>query len=145
VTIRDIFIALGCSSDAADTLTHFTTFNRELPQGAPTSPVLSNFVLHPFDERVRNLCRIKRFSYSRYFDDVAISGDVNPSSTCQKIVEICSNLGFRINTKDPRKFRITNKDQDQIVTGLIVNNNKLKVSLSFLAKLENNLCRRKQL
>ncbi len=44
-----------------------------LPQGAPTSPMLANLVMRPFDRRVEALAQTGGWGYSRYADDLAFS------------------------------------------------------------------------
>lgn len=137
--VRDVFINLGCSNDIATVLTHFTTYNYELPQGAPTSPVIANLILYNFDVRVSNLCKTKRLQYSRYFDDVTISGNKKLDSTCSKVVKIAKDEGFNIPTDNPKKFNKMYKSSPQIVTGLIVNGKKLKPNDDFISDLIKNI------
>lgn len=46
-----------------------------LPQGAPTSPMISNIVMKDFDEIVGAFCRERNISYTRYCDDMIFSGE----------------------------------------------------------------------
>jgi len=74
------FILLNCSSRVSKLLTHLTTYKYQLPQGTPTSPAIANIILYNLDKRIFGLCRMKNLKYSRYFDDIAISGSSNPKS-----------------------------------------------------------------
>ena len=52
----------------------FTTIGEVLPIGFPTSPPLSNVCLTPFDNDLENYCRGSDLVYTRYADDICISG-----------------------------------------------------------------------
>jgi hypothetical protein len=68
---RDV---LDCSPKIAALLTRLTTFERHLPQGAPTSSLLANLVLHSCDFSIRDECRRREVTYSTWVDDLAFSG-----------------------------------------------------------------------
>ena len=54
-------------------LMRLCVFRGGLPQGAPTSPCLSNLVNYPLDDRLAKLCRSSRATYTRYGDDMTFS------------------------------------------------------------------------
>jgi RNA-directed DNA polymerase len=66
---------LGCSTPVASLLTKLTTFQRRLPQGAATSPLLANLFIWMIDEPIRRKCREKNVVYSTWIDDLAFSGE----------------------------------------------------------------------
>jgi retron-type reverse transcriptase len=138
--IYNNFISLGCSPQIATLLTHFTTYKHQLPQGAPTSPAIANMVLYGLDKRLFNLCKIKRLKYSRYFDDITISGSSNPKSLIKKCESIINQEGFKIN-KTPEKLRIMPFTTEQLVTGLLVNGPELQPSLKEIKKIQDILDR----
>jgi RNA-directed DNA polymerase len=57
----------------ATVLAQICCFNNELPQGAPTSPVVSNMICAKMDDQLRDLARRHRCLYSRYADDITFS------------------------------------------------------------------------
>jgi len=65
---------LGYSTPVASLLTALTTYNRHLPQGAATSPLLANLVMWMIDEPIRRACRERDVVYSTWIDDLAFSG-----------------------------------------------------------------------
>jgi len=67
--------ALGCSARVAALLTRLTTFERHLPQGAPTSPSLANVFIWSIDGPIRAECARLGIAYSTWIDDLAFSGD----------------------------------------------------------------------
>lgn len=89
-----------------------------LPQGAPTSPCIANLVFAPADVQIQALAAEHGLSYSRYADDLALSGPELPDRLIDDIAEICGSLGHRL---VPRKTRRLGSGTRQVVTGLVVN------------------------
>lgn len=92
------------------------------PQGAPTSPAISNLVCRRFDARLAGLAERVGGVYTRYADDLTFSFDEAPSGGFGRfrwwVDEIVHQEGFQLNH---RKFRILRRTQRQKVTGLVVN------------------------
>lgn len=65
---------LGCSARVGSLLTKLTTFERRLPQGAPTSPSLANLFIWSIDGPIRAECARLEIRYSTWIDDLAFSG-----------------------------------------------------------------------
>ncbi|WP_272525735.1 retron St85 family RNA-directed DNA polymerase [Providencia sp. PROV196] len=117
--VYTIFKSIGYQSNIAFILTSFCTKGGYLPQGAPTSPALSNFVCLRLDYRISTYCKKRALSYTRYADDLCISG--NKIHTLQKssylIKEILLDEGFIINIK---KEKFLGPKVRREVTGLTV-------------------------
>lgn len=92
-----------------------------LPQGAPTSPLLTNAICDTLDRRLHGLANRFGLHYSRYADDITFSSMHNvyqPNSDFRKELErIISGQRFTIN---PKKTRLNHCSSRQEVTGLIV-------------------------
>lgn len=114
-----IFKSVGYASKMAYYLTSICTLNGVLPQGAPTSPMLSNLVSLRMDERIGKYCENKALTYTRYADDITISG--NKLSVIKKawmiVKKIISEEKFTINKK---KEMLSGPQSQRKVTGLIV-------------------------
>ncbi len=95
---------------------------RHLPQGAPTSGALANLVAHHFDVRVAALAATLGASYTRYADDLAISGPRSlaraATTLIPRIGAIAIEEGFALNF---RKTRVMKSSTRQRLTGLVVN------------------------
>lgn len=106
-----------------------------LAQGAPTSPLLSNIVLKDFDRRVSDYLKSFSLAYTRYADDITISGnkDMNRQYDVilDHIVNMLSNQGLRINWD---KYQIRTKGERKEVTG-IVTNEKLNLPQKFVKQI----------
>jgi hypothetical protein len=93
---------------------------RACPQGAPTSPHLSNALLLKMDRRLAGLARSTGFAYTRYADDLTFSGEDIAQAHALRILaaRIVEEEGFRINAD---KTRIVRDGSRQSVTGVVVN------------------------
>lgn len=93
-----------------------------LPQGAPTSPLLSNAVCDNLDKKLRGLAKKYGLHYSRYADDITFSSMHNVYQNdgvfIREVQTIISEQGFTINET---KTRLQKKNRRQEVTGLTVN------------------------
>lgn len=91
-----------------------------LPQGAPTSPILSNILATKMDYRFEALAKKLNFNYSRYADDLTFSIKKEGKLPSLKLIaKIISDEGFFINDK---KTKYMKKGCKQYVTGLTTTN-----------------------
>lgn len=99
-------------------LTILCTYDQHLPQGAPTSPAISNIIMNDFDERIGSWCEKKGIKYTRYCDDMTFSGNFDEKEIINFVREQLRREGFFINKKKTICIR---NNQRQSVTGIIVN------------------------
>ena len=92
--------------------------NQALPQGAPTSPALSNIVVYPLDGRLFGFACKNNLRYTRYADDLTFSGEKIGQDTIEYVYRVLRDFKFEPNSKMTRLLR---RSQRQIVTGLVVN------------------------
>ncbi len=101
---------------------------RGLPQGAPTSPALSNQVVRKLDKRLLGVAKKLGLTYTRYADDLTFSGGEELATKIgwllAKVRHIAQEEGFAVNEK---KTRVMRRSAAQTVTGVVVND---KPSLS---------------
>lgn len=103
-----------------------------LPQGAPTSPVLSNLICQRLDRRIESLVMSYEIAYTRYADDLTFSSDKPfENGFLNRLDEIIKAEGFTINLE---KVRLQLKNSRQEVTGLTVNE-KVNVSQQFIREI----------
>ena len=120
-----VFMALQLAplfldSDLAAILAKFCTRHGRLPQGAPTSPVLTNLISMRLDRRFLNLARDFGCEYTRYADDLTFSGPSHQRMVklLEMIKKIMSDESFELNES---KTRILGSSMRQEVTGLTTN------------------------
>lgn len=94
-------------------------FQEALPQGAPTSPLLSNLICQRLDRRIEGLVKTHQITYTRYADDLTFSSDVPfQNGFLSHLDSIIKEEGFTINME---KVRLQLKNSRQEVTGITVN------------------------
>lgn len=117
-SVIKIFNDLGYSENIAAFLAYLCCYEYCLPQGAPTSPYLSNLRLKSFDERIAAYTKESGIRYTRYADDLTFSGAFNPHILINKISGWLYEEGFSVNSK---KTRVARQNARQEVTGIVVN------------------------
>ncbi len=83
--VERYFRIAGWSKEASALLTRLCTYEGALPQGAPTSPRLSNLVNHPMDARLAALAAASGAVYTRYADDMTFSLDESTAPAARAI------------------------------------------------------------
>lgn len=100
---------------------------RCLPQGAPTSPALTNTICLRLDRRLAGLAKKHGWRYTRYADDLTFSlpanhkGPPNLGTLMGGVKLIVTGEGFRVH---PEKTRVSRVGGQQKVTGLVVNEDR---------------------
>ncbi|MCB7305821.1 reverse transcriptase family protein [Bariatricus massiliensis] len=106
-----------------------------LPQGAPTSPAVSNLVMKPFDEYMGSWCGERGICYTRYCDDLTFSGSFDWREVKHKVAGYLRVLGFELNEK---KTRILKPHVRQTVTGIVVND-RLQTARSYRRQVRSEV------
>lgn len=106
-----------------------------LPQGAPTSPVISNIIMRRFDDTVGGWCAERNIAYTRYCDDMTFSGEFEPKAVKAFVREQLQKEGFFVNGK---KTVVAKPGQQKSVTGIVVND-RPAVSARYRKKLRQEL------
>lgn len=128
--VRGLLMAKPYSlkEDTATLIAHICCVDKVLPQGAPTSPLISNMICRRLDRQLSHLARINRCTYSRYADDITFSSHLatdnqifeveKPTEPGRALIDLIESNGFSINLA---KTRLQSNFQRQVVTGLKVN------------------------
>jgi hypothetical protein len=137
--VRKYFRRIGWNRPAARLLTNLCTFEGGLPQGAPTSPRLSNLVNYRLDARLAGLAARRRLwdlriggqvqvreigaSYTRYADDLTFSFPTDNPGDIRYVIRltrfIVGREGYELHLH--KKLQIRRRHDRQQVTGLVVN------------------------
>lgn len=105
--------------DLATCLALICCWNKRLPMGAPTSPVISNLICLKFDKQLVSLAKKYNLVYTRYADDLTFSSEsAILDEGIAEIKKVIAENEFVINE---RKFRLQSKFRQQTVTGIKVN------------------------
>jgi RNA-directed DNA polymerase len=117
------------SENVAATLARLWTYSNapkrfgfgHAPQGAPTSPAISNIICRGLDARLEGLAHSCNGNYTRYADDLTFSfasAELNVGRFRWWVDQICHQEGFIVNQP---KFRAIRRSQRQSITGIVVN------------------------
>lgn len=111
------------SKEVSTIISQLVCYEKKLPQGAPTSPIISNLIFNIVDLRILSLAKKYKLSYTRYADDMSFSTNNKAFRTdhiefIQELKVLLKNSGFDINES---KTRLEYYSSRQEVTGLTVN------------------------
>lgn len=132
--VAGVLRSLGADRRAAEIVARICCHNDCLPQGAPTSPMLSNLICFRMDRQLMAVARDSRCIYTRYADDITFSshqpmnalfegpappaGPISPDLMVPAFRQIFTANGFTIN---PSKAHYADRHSRKMVTGLKVN------------------------
>ena len=130
--VRGLFMSypFNFNNAVASLLSNLCCHSGHIPQGAPTSPIISNYICRRLDNDIIDIVLKEKVKYSRYADDITFSTNLKtlPSSIgivddnklilSPSIVKAIEKNGFTINNE---KTRFSTKSNRQEVTGLIIN------------------------
>ena len=140
-TVKDIVFPEEIYAEPLRILLTMLCYHKDaLPQGAPSSPTITNIILNEFDEQIGQWCREQGIAYTRYCDDMTFSGDFDPAEVIRFVRLELKKMGFLLNEQ---KTRIQRPGQQQNVTGIVVNE-KLSIPADYRRKLRQELyyCRK---
>lgn len=130
--IFNIFSSIGLTDSHSNYLSLLCTLDNKLPQGACTSPILSNIVFLPVDRRLDKLAASYGLVYSRYADDLAFSGHKVSKSIIGLIKAILGDYGFEVNEN---KTKLKLDGYKKILTGVSISNKEVKAPKKFKRQL----------
>lgn len=115
------------------------TYKGIVPQGAPSSPALSNLYMLRADKLLNKIAAENGYKVSRYADDITFSGNDQdlPGKTIPTTKQILRRWGLRLN---PKKIHINRNNRRMRVVGIVVNektNIPRETWRNFRAKLHN--------
>ena len=120
-----------CEPKALERILDLCMTDKGLPQGAPTSPILSNLVLRKFDIAAYQFANLMGAKYTRYADDLTFSLTEDDPIKARKIANgvrsLLAEQGFELNEK-ANKLNILRGHQAQRVCGITLNSGKPTIS-----------------
>lgn len=135
VDIYNIFLEYGFSSRLRGLLSHLVTYDDYLPQGAATSPYLSNLLLRDFDYKVGEWCKKNNINYTRYSDDLTFSMNEYNIDIIRFIRKNLYKYNLELNND---KICLINNSNKQKITGIVVND-KVQVDIKYRKKIRQEL------
>ena len=123
-TLADLNVPGTLPYDAVDSLVSLvTTGKKRLPQGAPTSPMLANWLCVDGDRQLVDFCTEHKLAYTRYADDLTFSSfrDIDQDVVDDLFSLINSGIfGSKVKIA-PNKIKFMRRHKQQRVTGIVVN------------------------
>ena len=111
-----LFHSLGYNYEVSIALAGLCCLNGALPQGSPASPAISNQIARGMDRRIERICRKLELAYTRYADDICVSGNVIHSGVTKLISEAVHQSGFALNHSKTRVRRMNSTEK--VLTGV---------------------------
>jgi len=118
--VRRFWLSEGWPEGDVRILMALTTFQGRLPQGAPTSPALSNLVNRRLDERLDRLARRSEAVYTRYGDDLTFSWreGTMPGAFMKKVEDILGREGYQV--QPAKGWRVGPARERPVVAGIVL-------------------------
>lgn len=113
-----LFLSCGYSPEVSVLLARLCTFDDGLPQGAPTSPAISNLICQRVDARIAGYAKSQRVRFTRYADDLTFSGALSVGDIISFVEMVLREEGLELNST---KTRLMERHERQEVTGIVVN------------------------
>ncbi|MES2038355.1 MAG: reverse transcriptase domain-containing protein [Pseudomonadota bacterium] len=123
-SIYGIFRNIGYPPNVSFYLTKICTYEGALPQGAPTSPSLSNIFSLSMDKRLLGLASANHIVFSRYADNLVLSGDYVAFSLVKTIEDILAEYGLLLNHK---KTYLSTRRGKRVIVGVSVTDKEIKL------------------
>ena len=145
--VGKFFMGKACAYEVANALTRLCTHDYHLALGLVTSPVIANEIMQPVDEDIERFCRKYRLAYSRFIDDIAISGkyDLRECRAEEAIGQILTKHHFKIAKNKsaygrldvaPVRERVGECWQQLAITGIRLKGDHLDPSPKYIGELE---------
>jgi RNA-directed DNA polymerase len=131
-----IFRKLGYSNKISFYLARLCCHNNELPQGAPTSPIISNIIAKQLDIRLLSFAKKMNLYYTRYADDLAFSGNKINTKLIEYISNIIKDCGFEDNGD---KTILQTYKGKRVLAGVSIADTEIKLPRSYKRKLRQEI------
>lgn len=115
------FMSLGYTFSLSGTLAYLCCKDSRLPQGAPTSPILSNVLYIGMDFDLNRIAATEGLSYTRYADDITFSGARIPVPFIKAVTAEVKDYNLRINKE---KTRRSGKGSRKVITGVSISSGR---------------------
>lgn len=132
--VEGLLCSLGVNSSVAEIITKVCCYRGVLPQGAPSSPIISNMICFRLDKNLMHFAKRFRLVYTRYADDITLSahrplscvfkeevpsaGKFAADKLHDDLIEIIKENGFELNEE---KCHYSTRNSRRVVTGVKVN------------------------
>lgn len=131
--VRDSLATIGYSEKACDILSKLTCLKGRMPQGAPSSPLLSNLAMRGVDLQLRQLATDHQVRLSRYADDIVFSGTGDfPETLKQQVAQVFVPTCWKLSGSKEYYAELPNRLK---IHGLLVHNDAPRLTKGYRNKL----------
>lgn len=123
--IKNVYTAIGFNEENSNILTKLSTLDKSLPQGSPLSSHLSSLSVLGMDKELLTYLQPRGLIYSRYVDDLTISGKNINQKNIDQIKEIINKHQMMSND---RKEKLYKSDEEKNITGVRLIQNNITVT-----------------
>ena len=134
--VRELFNRKGYSKEVSSYLSYLCCLNGSIPQGAGSSPIISNIILYNLDNRLFQFSSKHKITYSRYADDLIFSGKNIKADFKDMIILMIKEEGFNINYKKLKKY---SKLHRKLVTGILVKGDEIRLQKSVRKEIKEQV------
>ena len=136
--VYNFFVESDCSPDVARILTLLTTRNYALPLGTSTSPFLADQIVRSIDDRIYGMARKAKLQYTRYVDDIVLSGNYPIENFTNTVFGVIKQSGFKIK-KSKLEIYTPDDGKERIITGVKVHHGKTFAPKDYITSLQEDL------
>ena len=141
--VYDFFLDQECTPDVSRILTLLTTRKYSLPLGTSTSPMLADQIVRSIDKRICGMAAKAHLKYTRYVDDITISGNYPVEQFTDLVIKIIRQSGFKIKQSKLELYG-PNDGKERIICGVRVNNGKVSAPTDYIKSLREELLKAKK-
>jgi retron-type reverse transcriptase len=134
--VKDVVFYKEKFSEPIRILLSMLCYHRDsLPQGAPTSPAITNIIMYEFDEKIGSYCKEKGIAFTRYCDDMTFSGNFDEKEIINLVKSELRKMGLFLKK---RKTVVIPNSKRQTVTGIVVNE-KINLKKEYKKKIRQEM------
>jgi RNA-directed DNA polymerase len=139
IKVYRFFISQECSPDVARLLTALTTRDYALPLGTSTSPALADHIVRQIDLRIHGMAAKVSLNYTRYVDDITLSGPFPLERFSRMAVKILNQAGFRVKKSKLAFYGPTDASSERVITGVAIRSGRITAPIDYVKSLEEEL------
>ncbi len=128
-----IFKRISFSEENSKILTKLCTIDKELPQGSPASAHIASLYMYETDRKLHEYCLERELVYSRYFDDITISGVFDFKEVLSVVKDQLCDVKLELKDSKTRFFKV---DEVKMVNNLVLREFSVDVSDEYKKSIE---------
>lgn len=137
--VYKFFMSQECSPDVSRVLTALTTKDYALPLGTSSSPALADQIVRPIDLRIYGMAAKAGLKYTRYVDDITLSGPFSLERFSKTVVKVLRQTGFQVKKSKLVFYQPSERTNERVITGVAIRGGRLTAPFDYLKSLEEEL------